>query len=197
MLNNNIAYINSRSLRRNEEINLKASSFAARLLDHTDLKQSFSLPNFPELKIDHTCILEVGFLNVTGFDVPFFECYIPAGHPSDTDDTKDPGFDLMDHLVRHPHSTYFVRAKGYSMMDAGIYDKDILVVDTKLEPQHGSIVMAVVNGVLTIKRLHKKGSELMLVSDNPDFPSIPITKDMSFFIQGVVTSVIRHFNLIH
>jgi DNA polymerase V len=83
------------------------------------------------------------------------------------------------------------------MIEAGIYDQDILVVDTSIKPRNGSIVMAVVNGTLTVKRLQMQDNEVTLLSDNPDYPSITITKEMSFFIQGVVTSVIRHFKLPH
>lgn len=150
-----------------------------------------------KLKLDPTCVLEFGVLNFSDFNVPCFESLVSAGYPFDADDSVDRGFDLMDHLIRHPKTVYYVRAKGYSLVEAGIFHKDILVVDTAVEPQHGSIVIAVVNGELTIKRLHNEGPELMLLSANPDYPPVTITRDMSFFIQGVVTSVIRHFKPHH
>ena len=160
-------------------------------------RASFSFKHNQNFKLDPTCIFEFGILNFSDFNLPCFQSLVSAGYPSGADDSLDTGFDLINYLIRHPKTAYYVRAKGYSMVEAGIFHKDILVIDTVMEARHGSIVMAAVNGELTIKRLHKEEPELMLLSANPDYPPITITKGTSFFIQGVVTSVIRHFKPHH
>ena len=123
--------------------------------------------------------------------LPLFSNKVAAGFPSPADDHIDRTLDLNEHLVQHPAATFFVRVEGLSMIHAGINPDDILVVDRSLEPTHGKIIIAALNGELTVKRLHRKDGQLMLLPENPDFSPIPITADCEFTIWGVVTSVIH------
>ncbi|MFZ2312573.1 MAG: translesion error-prone DNA polymerase V autoproteolytic subunit [Methylobacter sp.] len=89
--------------------------------------------------------------------MPLFASKIPAGFPSPADDHLEATIDMNQQYVRHPAATFFVRVQGTSMIGAGIHNGDLLVVDRSLEAQSGSIVIAVVNGELTVKRLMIKG----------------------------------------
>jgi DNA polymerase V len=125
--------------------------------------------------------------------LPLFAGRVPAGFPSPADDFLETALDLNQHLIQHPAATFFVRTSGDSMIQAGIHNNDILVVDRSLEAKSGSIVIAVVNGELTVKRLHIKGENMILKPENPNYPDLAITEEMAFQIWGVVTSVIHEF----
>ena len=99
--------------------------------------------------------------------------------------------DLNEHLIRHPEATFFVRVYGDSMRDAGIQSGDILIVDRAVEPKNGSVVIAALNGELTVKRLQKKQGKLFLMPEHPEFSPIEVTKDASFEIWGIVSYVIH------
>ena len=90
---------------------------------------------------------------------------IPAGFPSPAENTHET-FDIVDHIVRHPEATFFMRVAGDSMIGAGIFDGDLLVVDRSIEAMSGDIVVAVVNGEFTIKRFRRNGSTIELVPEN-------------------------------
>ena len=123
--------------------------------------------------------------------LPLFSCGVSAGFPSPADDYIDRRLDLNELLIKHPAATFFVRVAGDSMIGAGINDDDILIVDRSVEPGHGKIVIVAVDGELTVKRLFRDGQVCRLVSENPDYPSLDITDDMSLEVWGVVTSVIH------
>jgi len=116
---------------------------------------------------------------------------IRAGFPSPADDFIDKHLDLNEHLIKHPSSTFFVKVKGDSMLGAGINSGDILIVDRSLEPKDKRIVVAVVNGDFTVKRISKKGDRLSLMAENPKYPAIEIKDGMEFEIWGVVIHVIH------
>lgn len=124
-------------------------------------------------------------------EFPLFISKIKAGFPSPADDYVEKRLDLNDYLIKHPASTFFVRVEGESMVDAAINSGDILIVDRAIEPQNNKIVIAVVNGELTVKRIHKSRAGLFLVPDNSDFAPMEITAEMDFQIWGVVTYVIH------
>lgn len=145
-------------------------------------------------KLDPTCLKEFGSIRIIGLSIPFFINFVSAGYPTEVDDPFQRHLDLSKYLIRHPKSTYYFKVVGYSMAKAGINHNDLLVVDTALEPRHRDIVIAVLNGELILRRFHKDGSQIVLSAANPEFPAILITKEMSFFVQGVVTTVIRTFN---
>jgi DNA polymerase V len=123
--------------------------------------------------------------------LPLYLSRIKAGFPSPADDFLDRTLDLNEHLIRHPSSTFFVKVKGDSMTGAGINSGDILIVDRSLEPKDKRIIVAVVNGDFTVKRVSKKGDKLSLISENPKYPPIEIKDGMDFEVWGVVIHVIH------
>ena len=116
---------------------------------------------------------------------------ISAGFPSPADDHLEKKLDLNSHLIKHPAATFFVRVNGDSMINAGINDNDILIVDRSLKPSHGKIVIAVVDGQMTVKRLHKRSGKLILMPENNHFKPIEITESMTVEIWGVVVTSIH------
>lgn len=122
---------------------------------------------------------------------PLFASRVPAGFPSPADDYVEGRLDLNDHLVEHPAATFFVRVQGDSMEGAGIRDGDLLVVDRALEPTHGRIVIAAVNGELTVKRLRLQEGSVWLQPENPAYPPLQITEGLDCVIWGVVRHVIH------
>lgn len=123
--------------------------------------------------------------------VPYFNTSIPAGFPSPADDYIERHLDLNDFMVKHPSATFFVRVEGESMRDAGILSGDMLVVDRSLTPSHGRIVVAVVDGEFTVKRILIENDEVYLSPENEAFTPIKINPDSQFQIWGVVTYVIH------
>lgn len=124
---------------------------------------------------------------------PLFTSGISAGFPSPAEDHIDQQLDLNELLIQHPVATFFVRVSGESMKDAGINHGDILVVDRSLEATSGRIVIAIVNGELTVKRFVQDSVSCQLVAANPDYPPVAITDETDFSVWGVVTSVIHQF----
>ncbi|WP_201278996.1 LexA family protein [Leptolyngbya iicbica] len=117
---------------------------------------------------------------------------VPAGFPSPGEDYVEGPLDLNRYLVHHPAATFFVRVSGDSMVGAGIYPNDLLIVDRAITPTTGHIVIAVVNGDLTIKRLDISHGKVSLLPENPAYLPIHIDPAMSFDVWGVVTKAI-HF----
>lgn len=141
----------------------------------------------PESMVDR--ILE--YAHSGGFKLPIYGGKVAAGSPAPTDDYIEGMMDLTEHLINDPATTFFVRVTGYSMINAGIHPDDILVVDRSLEPRHGKIVIAAVEGELTVKRLYKKNRSVRLMPENDEFEAIEIAPDEVLHIWGVVTNVIH------
>lgn len=123
--------------------------------------------------------------------LPLYLSPIPAGFPVNVSDDVASKVDLHKHLVHNPASTYFLRATGLSMIGAGIHDGDLLVVDRSLPAEHNRIVIAAVEGELTVKRLKRRKDGVFLVPENPDYPEIEITHCEYVHIWGVVAYVIH------
>ncbi|MCJ7600747.1 MAG: translesion error-prone DNA polymerase V autoproteolytic subunit, partial [Desulfobulbaceae bacterium] len=98
---------------------------------------------------------------------------------------------LNEYLIANPVATFFVRVAGDSMIGAGINHDDILIVDRSIEPVSGKIVIAIVDGELTVKRLVKTGDSCRLVAENPLYPHTEIEKEMELEVWGVVTCAIH------
>lgn len=127
-----------------------------------------------------------------GYKLPLYESKLSAGFPSPADDYLEAHLDLHSHLIKHPASTFFVRANGESMINAGIHENDILVVDRSIKPTNGKIAIAAVDGQLTVKRIDiTANGKLTLLPDNPNFKPIEISEDSTVVIWGIVTSVIH------
>ena len=124
---------------------------------------------------------------------PLFICGVSAGFPSPADDHIDRKLDLNELLIQNPAASFFVRVAGDSMKDAGINNGDILVVDRSLQATSGKIIIGIVNGDLTVKRLVRNDTSCKLVAENPDYPPVEISEDMDFNVWGIVTSVIHQF----
>lgn len=121
-----------------------------------------------------------------------YSTLVAAGLPAPTEDYSEGKIDLNEHLLHNPESTFFVRVSGDSMIDVGIHPGDLLIVDRSLRPSSGRIIIAVINGELTVKRLLKRdNNRLFLMPENINYPAIEITEDMAFMIWGVVTNVIH------
>lgn len=125
--------------------------------------------------------------------LPLYTSRIAAGFPSPADDHLEAPLDLNEHLVKHPSATFVVKVDGDSMTGAGIYNGDLLVVDRSLEAKSGSIVVAVVNGELTVKRLVIERRRARLVPENPAYKPIGIRDGLDVVIWGVVAHVIRSY----
>ena len=123
--------------------------------------------------------------------IPLYACGVSAGFPSPADDYLEGTLDLNEHLIREPAATFFVRAKGDSMIGAGIHDGDLLVVDRSAEPRDGRVVIAVINGELTVKRLVRKKETAWLEPENPAYQPISFNEGDDVRIWGVVTNVIH------
>jgi len=124
-------------------------------------------------------------------ELPLFLANVPAGFPSPADDYIDRKLDLNEFLIKHPSATFFVRVEGDSMTGAGIHTGDILIVDRALEPSDKKIVIASVNGELTVKRIRQIKNKLFLAAENPEFDPIEISEEEGFTVWGVVTYVLH------
>ncbi|MDI9817961.1 MULTISPECIES: LexA family transcriptional regulator [unclassified Legionella] len=124
--------------------------------------------------------------------IPLYSSSVRAGFPSSpADDYIESHLDLNTHLIKHPASTFFLIASGDSMTGAGIQSGDMLIVDKSLEAGHGKIVIAAIDGELTVKRLSKKEGRVELLPENSAYPAIDITDEQDLVIWGVVTHVIH------
>jgi len=130
-------------------------------------------------------------LNLPSMPLLLFSNKVSAGFPSPADDHLEMKLDLNQHLIQHPAATFLVRVSGDSMIGAGIYDCDVLVVDRSLARKDGAIVIAVVDGELTVKRFFAYDNKVVLKAENPKYPDITVTQEMDFRIWGVVTTVIH------
>ena len=124
-------------------------------------------------------------------DIPFYQSNVPAGFPSPAEDFMDLDLNLQEYLVQHPSATFCVKVTGDSMQNAGIFSGDVMVVDRALEPKNKTIVLAVLDGEFTVKRIYKKGDLLYLNPENKNFKPIEITEEIDFKVWGVVTHIIH------
>ena len=116
---------------------------------------------------------------------------VAAGFPSPAEDHMESSLDLNQHLIKHPSATFYVYARGDSMISSGIHDGDMLVVDRSLETKNDSIVVAIINGEFTVKSISKINGKLYLIPHNTNYNPIEITEEMDFEIWGVVTHSIH------
>lgn len=123
--------------------------------------------------------------------LPLYLSPVKAGFPSPADDFIDRKLDLHEYLVRNEASTFFLRVQGDSMTGAGIHDGDLLIVDRSIEAAHDRIVIAALDGELTVKRLQRIKGKVFLAPENPDYPVFDITEREYVYIWGVVTYVIH------
>lgn len=129
-------------------------------------------------------------------DIPFtsmtfFDEGVPAGFPSPAEDHMDLDLDLSSYLIQHPSATFCVRVEGDSMVGVGIQSGDVILIDRSLTPNPGNIVLAVVDGEFTVKRVDIVDDKLFLIPENPRLKPMEVAEGSSFQVWGVVTFVIH------
>ena len=152
----------------------------------------YSEPTKP-IRVPQSMIESVRQLIDAGDNIklPLYGHSVAAGFPGVVEDHIESMLDLNQHLIKHPAATFLVRASGESMINAGIFSGDILVVDRSLEPKHGKIVIAALDGQLTVKRLNISAKGVYLMPENTAFNPIHISEQLDMVIWGVVTNVIH------
>jgi DNA polymerase V len=143
----------------------------------------------------NSCIPEGALMFVPGpaLPLPVVAGSVRAGFPSPADDFAVKRHDLNELLITHPVATFFWQARGLSMLQAGIGDGDILVVNRALEARHRDIVVAEVDNDFTVKFLHKRAGRIKLTAADPTFPDILFADGQTLVVCGVVTCAIKRF----
>ena len=121
----------------------------------------------------------------------FIDTSISAGFPSPADDFKQERLSLDKELIKNKEATFFARVSGQSMIDAGLHDNDLLVIDRSLEPEDNKIAVCYLDGEFTVKRLKVKNGTIWLIPENKNYEPIKITEENNFIIWGIVTNVIK------
>ena len=127
------------------------------------------------------------------FRIPLLNDSVSAGFPSPADDYTEENIDLNEHLISNPFSTFFLRVKGDSMINAGIKDRDLIIVDKSLIAKPGNIIIAMIDGEFTIKRLSIKNNELYLKAENHNYPDFRFKNHIDVQIWGVVIYSIHSY----
>ncbi len=144
--------------------------------------------------VSNVTSIELPSLDPIAFDLPLYSSKVAAGFPSPADDHVETRLDLNTYLIKEASATFFVRIKGDSMIEAGIFDNDVAIVDKSRLAKVGDIVLAEVDGEFTIKSLAKSKDGLpRLLPANPKFHPIEISEGQQFLIFGVVTGSVRKF----
>lgn len=143
-------------------------------------------------KLADSSVLEFYSANTnSSMELPLVDGGIAAGFPSPAQDYIDLKIDLNKELIDNPSSTFYARVKGTSMIDAGISDGDILVIDKSLEPRDGDTAVCFIDGEFTLKFIKIEPDAVFLVPANPKFSPIKVTEDNNFCIWGIVTYSIK------
>ena len=122
----------------------------------------------------------------------FYMEAVECGFPSPARDFTEGTIDLNEELIPRPNSTFIVRARGDSMIGSGIYPGDLLIVDRSLSPRNGSIIIAVLDGELSVKGLELNNDQVTLSSSNPNYSDVIVSEEMDFTIWGVCTNVVHN-----
>lgn len=148
-----------------------------------------ALASSPVLTLLQDIPMPIGNKAMQGYRLPNS---VAAGFPSPAEDLGGERINF-EHLIptRHPQATYFMQAKGNSMVEAGIFDKDVLVVDRALKPVHGHVVVAMLDGDFTVKHLYQRAGRTKLKAANPTYPDITLKDGQTLEIWGVVIAIVR------
>lgn len=123
--------------------------------------------------------------------IPFIQDGVSAGFPSPATDFMETSIDLNKELSQNPLATFYIKVSGNSMIDAGINDKDVLVVDRSLDPQNNKIAICFIDGEFTVKRIKLEKDCLYLMPENKNYTPIKVTEENQLIIWGIVTYVIK------
>jgi DNA polymerase V len=137
--------------------------------------------NFDFYSADISCELEL----------PLVEKGISAGFPSPADDYIDLSIDLNKELISNPNATFYGRVKGTSMIDAGIYEGDVLVIDKSKEPVNGAVAVCFIDGEFTVKKIKLGKNTCYLMPANENYKPIKVTEENQFIVWGIVTYIIH------
>ena len=129
--------------------------------------------------------------NFNSLGAVYFDTGISAGFPSPAEDFKQERLSLDNELIKNKEATFFARVSGQSMIDAGLSDNDLLVIDRSLSPAHNKIAVCFLDGEFTVKRLKVEKDEVWLQPENKNYQPIKITEENDFVIWGIVTNVIK------
>ncbi len=136
--------------------------------------------------------LTIGPIEIlTDMPLPLADAGIKAGFPSPAQDYMDVAIDLNKELINHPSTTFYGRVKGDSMIDANVFDGDILVIDKSLEPHNNDMAVCYIDGEFTLKYIEIHDDVVFLIPANPKYETIKVTPDHNLLIWGVVTYVIH------
>jgi DNA polymerase V len=130
-------------------------------------------------------------LELKGFEVGS----VRAGFPSPAEDHTGKRIDLLERLITHPQATYFMKVRGLSMVELGIYDGDVVVVNRAIKPRSGHIVVAVVDGEFTVKQLSMRAGVIKLKAANPTFKDITMKDGQELVVWGVVRAAVKEFSI--
>lgn len=134
-----------------------------------------------------------GELSPSKISIPLYASSVSAGFPSPADDYIEERIDLNKHIVKRPAATFFAKASGDSMVNKGIFNGDLLVIDRSKTAVTGSVVIAAIHGELSCKILDKENR--VLLPANTQYPPIPITDGIECTIEGVVTHALRYLDV--
>jgi DNA polymerase V len=129
--------------------------------------------------------------NLNTLGAVYIDTGISAGFPSPAEDFKQERLSLDNELIKNKEATFFARVSGQSMIDAGLSDNDLLVIDRSLSPAHNKIAVCFLDGEFTVKRLKVENDEIWLQPENKSYQPIKITEENDFVIWGIVTNVIK------
>lgn len=124
-------------------------------------------------------------------ELPLAGSGVSAGFPSPADNYEEIALDLNKALIQHPAATFYARVKGTSMVDAGIEDGDLLIIDKAAEPKDGAVALCFLDGEFTVKRLELREEGLYLMPANAEFKPIRISEENNFLVWGVITYIIH------
>lgn len=130
--------------------------------------------------------------SISSLQMPYYEAKIPAGFASPASEYLGDTLDLNDYLIANKTATFFAKVEGDSMIGAGIFEGDLIVIDRSINPKHNNIVVAVIDNEFTVKRLWLKDN-IQLRPENPDYQAITLSGEVDMRIWGVVTAVVRKF----
>jgi DNA polymerase V len=128
----------------------------------------------------------------TELELPFVEDGISAGFPSPALDFVDLSIDLNKHLIKNPSATFYGKVKGDSLINAGIHNGDLLIIDRSLEPTNHKIAVCYIDGEFTAKRIKLEKDVVWLIAENENYLPIKVTKENNLLIWGIVTHVIKN-----
>ena len=124
----------------------------------------------------------------------FYKESVECGFPSPARDFTEGTIDLNEELIPHPNATFIVRARGDSMIGSGIYPGDLLIVDRSIKPRNNSIIIAVLDGELSVKILKIDNKQVCLASSNTNYADVSVAEEMDFTIWGVCTNVVHNLS---